>query len=151
MAALLGVELFEAADEEHHLSAVGQRFLYESAGGATGFVVVHAHEAKALRVGRIGVVRDDRAARGDFVDEVHLVLGVHRADGDAVDAAREQALDHALLIHGALGRHEDFAFDAEFLLGRAHAGGGGVPERVHAVGDVGELLFLAGGGLGVRA
>src|SRR5262249_50204303 len=104
LAALLGVERGQVADEDDDGAAVGEGLLDELADGAPGGVVVGAEVGLAAALG--GVVIDGQQAGllGDLVEVGRLVLGVDDADGEGVDLLVEQGVDDLLLLAGvALG------------------------------------------------
>ena len=92
--------------------------------------------------------RDEQGLLGDAVEHLGLVGRIDRADGDAVDAGRQQVVEDLLLLGGAAGgRHAERHVDvAERLLGLLGPTARDGPEVGGVVGHEGELEpFLAGG------
>ena len=114
-------------------------------GQLAGRDVVGADERLALRLGRIGVVHDDRHLRRHLVEQARHRVRVDRADRQAVEVLDHDVLDEPLLL-GDLGleRAEHHRLDAQILLGLANALLGDVPEVRRIVGHEGELQGLGG-------
>ena len=70
LAALTGVELFEAADENHDIAAVGQGFFDRRSAGATSRVVVDANKSKAIALRSVRVVGDQIGVSGGLVEQI---------------------------------------------------------------------------------
>ena len=71
----LRVVLIHAADEDHHLAAVGHRFAKRLAAHQAGVVVVHADVDEPIRFRRVGIVRDEIGLGGGLVENLDLVCG----------------------------------------------------------------------------
>ena len=58
--------------------------------------VVSADVTGAITVRRVAVLRDHECLRSGAIEHRGLILRVNGADGDAVDASRQQVVDQAL-------------------------------------------------------
>ena len=142
----LGVVLFEASDEQHHGAPLRQGLADEIAAETAGLVVVHADVQQPITGGSVGIVSDQLGAFGRRVEDIRLIGGIDRADGDAIDTAGQEILDDAFLVGDAFDRHEGFGSDPELLASGLHSCGGDGPEGRYAIADKGDLLLASGGG-----
>jgi hypothetical protein len=114
---LLRVGCVENADEDHDLAAVRQSLFDQLTCLASRFDVIRADVTDAIAVWRVAVLRDnERLARG-AIQHRCLVGGIDGADGDALNAFREQIVNDALLLGGsAVRRNPELHLDAGNVL-----------------------------------
>ena len=146
LAAQSCVVLFESADEDGHLAAVGQCFLDQFAAHPSRFIIVDSNETDPFGIGGIGVVGDQQRLLGDTIEEGSLIDRIDGADGDTVDTFDHQVLDDSLLIRQSIGGHVEGGIDPDLGCGILDTLACQDPEVGDSVGDECE----PGRGIGVR-
>ena len=139
LATLAGIELFEAADEDHDIAAVGQGFFDQRSAGAAGRVIVDANKAKAVALRSVRIVSDQVGVSGGLVEQIGLIVRVNGAYGHAVDAAGQQGLDDALLVGDPFAGHLHLSVGGKFGGRGFHSFGGNGPKGTNAIGDESDL------------
>jgi len=142
--AVFGVLGVWVADAQDNLAALGQRGLEQDRRLFAGGDIVRADEAGALAGGHVAVHADEQCLGGDLGQERGLLVGVNRADGDAVHAAGDEVVHNLLLFRdGGTGEIAEIQVHvAEVLHGAVAAVPEGLPEIVLRVGDKGQAQLF---------
>src|SRR6185503_1232018 len=140
----------ECADEDHHFTALWQRFFEKLTSLTARGDVVGADITHAVAVRRITILRHYQCLLRNSVKHSGLVFWVNRADGDALHAGCQQVVDDALLFRGrTAGRNSEIDLDVRYLFRsffRSLTGDG--PELGCIIGHESELVLRSGAAAG---
>ena len=72
-----------------------------------------------------------------------MIFRVHRTNRNPRHSFGEQPLHDSLLVNHSLGGHVHLALDVKFLFSDPYAGCTEIPERIHAIGYVGNSVGVS--------